>query len=331
MSVVSCQTAIMNAPFSKTATALALLLFLSPAARAEKKVVAYVPNWINLEAFSKSIDYGKLTHINIAFENPVDAAGNLSFNPANRFVITKARANGVKVLISIGGGSASGDEVLKPRYFALLTKEKRPGFIAKLTAYVIEHKFDGIDVDIEGPSINADYGDFIRDLSNSLRPREKLLTSALSKGYGGDRVPDSVFKFNDFINIMAYDATGYWDPQNAGPHSPLSYAKSSVKYWLDRGLPKSKAVLGLPFYGYGFGEAFHKEEYPYKEIVKTWPGAENLSKVGNTIWYNGIPLIQEKTRHVIDQDLAGVMIWSLDSDAKGSKSLLTAIHQTLHR
>ena len=115
--------------------------------------------------------------------------------------------------------------------------------------------------------------------------------TALSKGYGSDRVPDSVFKFNDFINIMAYDATGYWNPQNAGPHSPLSYAKSSVNYWLKRGLPKSKAVLGVPFYGYGFGEAFRKEEYPYKEIVANYPGAENLNQVGNTIFYNGIPLI----------------------------------------
>ena len=317
-------------PFPKISVAIALLLSMSSFVRAEKKVVAYVPNWIDLETFSKTIDYGKITHINIAFENPVDAAGNLSFNAANRTVITKAHAKGVKVLVSICGGSGSTDEVMQARYFSLLSKNKRAGFVVKLTAYVISHDFDGLDVDIEGPAINDDYGDFIRDLSVALKPRKKLLTSALSKDYGGDKVPDSVFKHEDFINIMAYDATGPWDPDRAGQHSPLSYAKSSMNYWLKRGLPKSKAVLGVPFYGYGFGDAFKEDEYSYKGIVATYPGAENLNKVGNTIWYNGIPLIQQKTGYVLEEDLAGVMIWSLDSDAKGGKSLLTAIHQTLH-
>ena len=32
---------------------------------------------------------------------------------------------------------------------------------------------------------------------------------------------------------------------------------------------------------------------------------------------------------IVQEDLAGVMIWSLDSDAKGEHSLLSAIHDTL--
>ncbi len=50
-------------------SAMALLLF-SMVAFAQPKVVAYVPNWIDLESFSETIDFAKLTHINIAFENP---------------------------------------------------------------------------------------------------------------------------------------------------------------------------------------------------------------------------------------------------------------------
>src|SRR5580765_4582442 len=48
---------------------------------AQEKVVAYVPNWVDLKALSDAIDYPKLTHINIAFENPSNDAGDLSFNP----------------------------------------------------------------------------------------------------------------------------------------------------------------------------------------------------------------------------------------------------------
>ncbi len=43
----------------------------------------------------KYLDYSKVTHINVAFEN-ANSAGNLSFNSAENNIITKAHANGVK-------------------------------------------------------------------------------------------------------------------------------------------------------------------------------------------------------------------------------------------
>jgi GH18 family chitinase len=305
------------------------VLILSSKGYAQDKVVAYVPNWVDLRSFAGTIEYSKVTHINLAFENPANENGDLSFNRNDDVLIEKAHANNVKVLVSIGGGSASGDKKLQSRYFDLLSDSKRASFAARLADYVSEHQFDGLDVDIEGPSINRDYGAFIKDLAAALKPKGKLLTAALSKGYGGSNVPDSVFEHFDFVNIMAYDGAGYWNPNAPGQHSSLEFAKSNVTYWLQRGLPKSKAVLGVPFYGYGFGEAFRKGDYPFAMIVATYPGAENVDQVGNTIWYNGIPTIKAKTRYVMDEALGGVMIWSLDSDVKGPLSLLSAIHETL--
>ena len=204
---------------------------------AQDKVVAYVPNWIDLKSFAETIDYAKLTHINIAFENPTDAGGTLSFNKENRLLIEKAHASKVKVLVSIGGGSASGDKIMQSRYFDLLTEAKRNGFASKIAEYVVDHDFDGLDVDIEGPSINADYGAFIDVLASLLKPKSKLLTAALSKGYGGPQVPDSAIRQFDFVNIMAYDGAGYWNPKAPGQHSSYEFAESSVDYWLKRGLP----------------------------------------------------------------------------------------------
>lgn len=306
------------------------LLLVAITAQAQKRVVAYVPNWVDLQSFSETIDYAKLTHINIAFENPVNAEGDLSFNRKNEVLIHKAKTNGVKVLVSIGGGSASSDKKLLDRYFDLLTDTKRAGFVTKVGAYVENHGFDGLDVDIEGPSINKDYGAFIHDLAAVLKPKGKLLTSALSKGYGGSKVPNSVFEHFDFVNIMAYDGAGYWNSNAPGQHSSFAFATNNVAYWLDRGLPKSKAVLGVPFYGYGFGAAFRKGDYGYAKILSLHPGAEKLDQVGNTIWYNGIPTIKAKTQYVVDEGLGGVMIWSLDYDVKGERSLLSAIYETLH-
>lgn len=308
----------------------AVLLFLGLAcattpAQAQHKVVAYVPNWVNLETFTPKIDFAKLTHINIAFENPRNDQGEMSYHRRNDLLIAVAHQNKVQVLVSIGGGAASTNKTLQARYFDLISDSKRDAFAKRLADYVVEHKFDGLDVDIEGPSINKDYGAFIAALAKELKPRGKLLTSALSQGYGGQNVPDSVFEHFDFINIMAYDGAGPWNPQAPGQHSSLDFARKNVAYWLKRGLAKEKAILGVPFYGYGFGDDFRKSSFDYASLLAKYPGAEQKDEVGNTIWYNGIPTIEAKTRYAIDEQLGGIMIWSLDNDVPGDKSLLNAI------
>src|SRR5262245_29437751 len=156
----------------KTPTALvfALLLFSAPVF-ARPKVVAYVPNWIELKTFAETIDYAKVKHINIAFENPRNDAGDMSFNPKDVPLIARARTNGVKILVSIGGGAASGDKAMLNRYFHLLNETNRAGFASRLADYVVTNQFDGLDVDLEGPSINQDYGAFIDDLARALKPK----------------------------------------------------------------------------------------------------------------------------------------------------------------
>lgn len=128
---------------------------------------------------------------------------------------------------------------------------------------------------------------------------------------------------------MAYDGAGPWEPNAPGQHSSLPFARGNIDYWLRRGLPKSKAVLGVPFYGYGFGEAFKKRDYPYLTVLASYPGAEKRDQVGNTVWYNGIPTVTAKSKYVVDEGLAGIMIWSLDYDVPGDRSLLSAIDTAL--
>ncbi|WP_445457621.1 glycosyl hydrolase family 18 protein [Flavobacterium sp. HNIBRBA15423] len=293
----------------------------------QKKVIGYIPNWIDLNAFSNSIQYNKLTHINIAFENP-DANGNLTFLTANNTIIQTAHANNVKVFVSIGGGAISEGGAIRDNFFNQMSAGNRASFVQKLTNYVIAHNFDGIDVDLEGPAINADYGSFIIDLATSLHANNKQITAALSQGYGGANVPSYTFAYFDWINIMAYDATGPWNPSNPGQHSPYSLAVDQFNYWTGRGLPSNKAIIGVPFYGYGFGSSAN-QGISYADIVNTYPGAENTDQVANTIYYNGIPTIKQKTTFAI-QNAGGVMIWQLAQDATGSKSLLSAINEVIN-
>lgn len=293
---------------------------------AQKKVIAYIPNWIDLNAFSSSVQYGKLTHINIAFENP-DANGYLTFNSGSNTIINAAHSQNVKVFVSLGGGAVSEGGAIRDNYFNLITPGNRTAFIQKIYDYVVAHNFDGVDMDLEGPAINGDYGVFVIALAAKLHANGKLISAALSEGYGGANVPTATFAAFDWINIMAYDATGPWAPNSPGQHSPYSMAVNQFNYWTGRGLPASKAIIGLPFYGYGFG-ASANQGISYANIVNQYPGAENVDQVGNTIYYNGIPTIKQKTTFAV-QNAGGVMIWELSQDAVGSKSLLTAVNQVI--
>lgn len=291
--------------------------------KSQTKVVGYVPN-----DQVYVIDYTRITHLNLAFENP-DVSGQLSYSIANTTYIEKAHQNGVKVLVSIAGGGASENAVMQNRYFNLIKDENRNSFVQKLVGYVNDHNFDGIDVDLEGSAINADYGKFIAALSTALAPHSKLLTSALSHVNGGANVPDDAIPLFDFINIMAYDATGPWRPNEPGQHSSFAFAKQGLDYWVGRGLAKEKAVLGVPFYGYGFGADFNVG-ISYANIVKKYSDAESVDVVGNTIYYNGKTTIEKKTQYVVDNKYGGIMIWQLAQDATGPYSLLKAIHNVIY-
>ena len=208
----------------------AIVISISEPVLAKEKIVAYVPNWVDdMKAFSETIDYTKITHINIAFENPIDDRGDLTFNPNDQILITKAHANNVKILVSIGG--AESHDKLRALFCDLLSDAKRANFIAKLATYVADHRFDGLDVDLEGNAINKDYGAFICDLSAAMKAKGQLLTAALSQGFGGRNVPGSVFEHFDFVNVMAYDATEPKTPDDPdGQHSSMEFAKSNVEY-----------------------------------------------------------------------------------------------------
>lgn len=314
---------------------LPLLTLTSGAARlhgapaGQKVVIGYIQDEADASSVADDIEYSKITHLNIAFANPTDATGSLAPTPHMLQIVSKAHKARVKVLISIGGGSASEDKTERERYFDLIGDPKRGAFVRTLVTYLDNNRLDGLDVDLEGPAIGKDYAAFITDLSKALKPKGKLLSAAVAK-WNGDQIPSAALNCFDFVNVMAYDATGPWNPNQPGQHASMEFAKDSAAYWVGRGVAKSKVVLGVPFYGWGFGAAFTQGGYQYSEIVGKYPGSELVDQVGSTIWYNGIPTIKTKAKYVVDQGLGGVMIWSLNQDAKGKLSLLTAINEALN-
>lgn len=314
------------------AAAISMGAFLTSAqlaAATSPMVVAYVPNWASLSSMKDQLQYDKLTHINVAFKNP-DGSGNLSYTQFDKDLIAAAHAKGVKVFVSLGGASTASNPLMGT-YKTQLSSANRANFVAKIKNYLVTYNFDGVDIDIEGPGISgvANYGPFISDLAAALHQAGKGVSSALSEGYGAKDVLSETLKTFDFINIMSYDGAGPWS--GPGQHSSMDQAIGNINYFSKRGVVNSKLVLGVPFYGYGWGNL--SGEWSYKNIVAKYSGAENVDSVGsgsNIIYYNGIPTIKKKAQLSIDNGLAGVMFWEMSQDATGAKSLLSALYSTLH-
>ncbi len=288
-------------------------------APANFRVVGYLLSGEISNGTAASFDLSRLNYLNIFF-NGVDEHHKLRHSPHLDSTIAAAHKMHVTVLASIANGTN----------LSLLTDTNRGGFIDSLLKSVDELDLDGIDVDLEGKSINSDYEGFVVDLSAALKLKGKLLTGAVAT-WESQWFTDKALACFDFLNVMTYDATGPWRPNEPGPLSPYSMAVSDLDYWTNkRGIPKNKLNLGLPFYGYCFAPNI-KHEFHYSEIVQTCPGAENADTVsvspGCIVYYNGIPTIKIKTAFAM-QNAGGVMIWELLQDAPGERSLLTAIDKT---
>ena len=303
---------------------LMLGVIISQAQTRTFRIVGYVPSWIDVPSFTQKFDFKQVTHLNYSFLNP-DASGNL-LGPNNGLtqLVAKAHENKVKVLISIGGGSAA-EGLIKENFHRLIsTSDKRADFIHKLVTYLNTYQLDGLDVDEEGPAINEHYGAFVKQLADSLRPKGKLLTAAV--GWGNENIPNSILPVYDFITLMAYDETGTWNLSRPGQHSPYAYAEKMIKDFKARGVKKENLCLGLPFYGYGF---YHSVgNYNYSKLLEKFPDAWQKDQVADTIYYNGIPTIWKKTKLAM-AETSGVMIWELSHDTIGERSLLKVISSTI--
>lgn len=325
-----------------TLSALALGL-ISQVSLAQNRLIGYIPSYSNMTAVADRTDLSKLTHINLAFlnpnssgavangTNPVCMGGVSGANVSGSeitYVVNKAHAVGVKVLVSMAGGGIPG---CSGNWQTLLQPGNRATLVNNIVQYLNTMNLDGVDIDIEGELLTSidnagNYTPFIQALKNALP--NKLVTSATAS-YNGGMIPTSSIQYFDFVNIMSYDAIGPSWGVAGSEHSSYAQAQADINTWVNRGLPKSKLVLGVPFYGYGF--AGMPGSITFNDIVNQYGAAAAQNDViGNRcagcayITYNGIPTIRNKTTLATQQG-SGVMIWELSQDASGSNSLLSVI------
>jgi chitinase len=182
---------------------------------------------------------------------------------------------------------------------------------------VNQYNLDGVDIDWEYPDPGAEgdnYTLLMDQLATAMHSRGKLLSAAVvAQGYTGDGVQNAVFNDVDHLNLMAYDGG------NGSTHSPYSYAVDSLSYWTGRGLPASKAVLGVPYYARPSWAAY---------ATKVGQNSANACRdTDGSDYWNGIPTIRDKGR--LASSYGGIMTWELSQDTTGANSLLTAMWEAV--
>lgn len=296
----------------------------------QARVVGYFPTW--RFTLTDKVDFCKLTHVNIAFGNPmVDGTIQLS-NPSaisnlEQVISTaKLQNSSIQFYISLAGGVLS-DQVANTWKTFLASSQDRPKLIDKIIEFVLENNLDGVDVDLEWSHVTQGYSDFVIELKKELSIHGKGMTAAFPSETKFSQISDQALAVFDFINIMVYDYTGLWNPSEPGQHSSYNHAERGINYWKNIvGIAGEKLTLGVPFYGYNFLNSTTVESFTYGSMVASNTSNSERDQVGNK-YYNGRPTIASKVK-LAAQNLSGIMIWELGQDSFTEYSLLQTIHKT---
>ncbi|MET8329133.1 glycoside hydrolase family 18 protein [Streptomyces sp. NPDC005181] len=287
-----------------------------------------------------------------------------SFNQLRK--LKKLHPN-LKVIWSFGGWTWSGG-------FGEAAKD--PAAFAQSCYDLVEDPrwadvFDGIDIDWEYPNacgLTCDtsgrdaYGNVLAALRATLGT-DNLVTSAITAdGSDGGKL-DAVdyggaAKYVDWYNPMTYDFFGAWDAQGpTAPHSPLtSYtgipkegftSDAAVTKLKALGVPASKLLLGIGFYGRGWtgvtqdapggtatGAATGTYEAgieDYKVLRTSCPATGTVAGTayahcGTNWWsYDTPATIATKMGYKNQQGLGGTFFWELSGDTTNGE-LIKAIN-----
>ena len=298
------------------------------ASRESKVVVAYVTSWSEVMP-----DPQYMTHINYAFGHVNESFNGVKIDNEERLrqiVDLRKQKPELKVLLSIGGGGSG-------RFSEMAANDEyRRAFAADCDRVVKEFALDGIDIDWEYPTssmanISSSPDDtenftlLMQDIRAAIgNEKELTLATVASARYIDFK---AILPSVDFVNIMAYDMASAPKHHSAlypSGHSGDITSDGAVTAHLKAGVPPSKLVMGMPFYGRG-GDGY--------------PSFQDYNKVGNTDtqytekWDEvaQVPYLADKNdtlvfgfenprslaikcQYILDKDLLGGMYWDYSGD-----------------
>jgi chitinase len=344
------------------------------------RVIAYVAGW----SVPRVIHPEKLTHINFAFAR-IDRSGKLAFENPEYAVTLKAlqalkkQNPQLKIIVSVGGWEAEGFSD------AALTDASRNAFARSAVELLRAHDLDGIDLDWEYPgqgvagikyraedrqnftlllkTLRAQLDAASDATGRSGHERYALTIASADREYFDHVEMEKLHVYLDWLNVMGYDFFNSLT-STTGHHAGLYASEfaapgdrnvdASIRQHIAAGVPRTKLVLGVAFYGRGFvsvnseNSGLHRPyqryegDHSYAELkdrligkdgfVRYWDERARAAFLWNGasktfITYDDPEAIRAKAEYVRDNRLGGMMFWELSQDR--DDELLDAIVKSL--
>ncbi|GAA1225263.1 glycoside hydrolase family 18 chitinase [Streptomyces aureus] len=278
----------------------------------------------------------------------------------------KAKYPNLKIIWSFGGWTWSG---------GFGQAAQNPAAFADSCYKLVEDPrwadvFDGIDIDWEYPnacglSCDTSGQDALKKLASALRAKfgsSNLVTAAITAdGSTGGKIEKNDYagasQSFDWYNVMTYDFFGAFNAQGpTAPHSPLTSYPGIPQQGFDsadaiaklkaQGVPSSKLLLGIGFYGRGWTGVTQKEPggtatgpaagtyeqgiEDYKVLKTKCPANGTVAGTayaycGSDWWsYDTPATINSKMAWAKSQNLGGAFFWEFSGDTTNGE-LVTAI------
>ena len=296
--------------------------------RDSKVVVAYVTSWSEVMP-----DPQYMTHINYAFGHVNENFNGVKIDNEKRLkqiVDLRKQKPELKVLLSIGGwGSGRFSEMAA-------NDEYRRAFAADCDRVVKEFALDGIDIDWEYPtssmaniSSSPDDTENFTFLMQDIRAaigneKELTLATVASARYIDFK---AILPFVDFVNIMAYDMASAPKHHSAlypSGHSGDITSDGAVTAHLKAGVPPSKLVMGMPFYGRGGDgypsfQDYNKVGSTDTQYTEKWDEVAQVPYLADkndtlVFGFENPRSLAIKCQYILDKDLLGGMYWDYSGD-----------------
>jgi chitinase len=294
----------------------------------------------------------------------------------------KQRNPHLKLVISIGGWTDSG----KFSDAALTDASRRLFAESAIDVFMRQRPglFDGIDIDWEFPVAGGLKGNIERpvdkenftlllaelrrqlDAQGATDRRHYILTIAASARLEeiANVEIERIVPLLDFINVMTYDyhsgpgRTNFNAPLYAANRDPTPLANVDVtmRAFLDARVPANKLLVGIPFYGHGYGavpnvnsglfqqgngspSGWRERDGDWNVLAQTrlkdphyvrhWEPKARVpwlydSTSGTWVSYDDPQSVGEKVRYVQERGLGGVIIWELGGDDGSLMRAITA-------
>ena len=238
------------------------------------------------------------------------------------------------------------------------SSETRLNFIQNIIAFIEQNSLSGIDLDWEFPTTDNknNFVLLLQELKKAFDVSGYVLSIAVAPDkWRADEIYEvsKISQEVEFINLMTYDLRGPWDAsvghhsQMYPHHSESAYRRklnvvASVNYWLSKGAPAKKLIVGIPTYGNTFILSDTKQHKIGSEInvneTKNFQGSVGYNDycatkhlgwkqhfdtsyrvyyvVKNYTWigFESVQQVKRKLEFVKRKGLGGVMFWSLDTD-----------------